>query len=145
MGKQHRLRIEPDKGNPMRIAHITDRRVLFAIMHLTVEESFEDIAEKVNLSVSRLRHLFKEQTGWSLGQFSKEQKLRRARTILQGSFRSVKETAAIAGFSDVSHFIRDYRARFGCTPGQTRMRAPASQECQEIAGLANHRALRQGG
>ena len=101
---------------------IRDRRVLRAIQCIEVLEESREIAAKLNLSASRLRHLFKEQTGWSLGQFSKELKLRKARKILQQTFRTVKETAAIAGFSDVSHFVRDYKSRFGCRPSETRTR-----------------------
>jgi transcriptional regulator GlxA family with amidase domain len=124
MEKRHRFSgIDPSKGSPLRTEDITDRRVLLAIRSIKAKDRFDEIAAKLNLSVSRLRHLFKEQTGWSPGKFSKEQKLWKARTVLQESFRSVKETAAIAGFSELSHFVRDYKSRFGYRPSQTPAKA----------------------
>jgi AraC-like DNA-binding protein len=124
MGKHRRLSgIDPSKRIPLSNGDIADRRVFFAIKCIEAQEEFDEIAVRLNLSASRLRHLFKERTGWSLGQFSKERKLWKAKRILQETFRSVKESAAMAGFSDLSHFVRDYKTRFGCRPSETPARA----------------------
>jgi AraC-like DNA-binding protein len=113
----------PNERSPLVNGDRTDQRVLFAIECIRAREDFDEIAAKLNLSTSRLRHLFKERTGWSLGRFSKEQKLWNAKRILEETCCSVKEAAVIAGFSDVSHFVRDYKSRFGCRPSQTPARA----------------------
>ena len=120
MGKHHRFySIDPSKHRLLSNGDTTDKRVLFAIKCIDAQEELDEIAARLNLSASRLRHLFKEQTGWSPGRFSKEWKLWKAKRILQETFCSVKETAAIAGFSDLSHFVRDYKSRFGCRPSET--------------------------
>jgi AraC-like DNA-binding protein len=123
--EQHHLFSDIDSSNnsPSTCRDMSDSRVLFAIKCIEAQEEFDEIAVRLNLSASRLRHLFKEQTGWSLRQFSKELKLWKAKRILEETFCSVKESAVIAGFSDLSHFVRDYKRRFGCRPSETPARA----------------------
>jgi AraC-like DNA-binding protein len=124
MEKHHRRSVrEASKHGSPSNGDLTGKRVLFAIKCIEAQEECDEIAAKLNLSASRFRHLFKERTGWSLGQFSKERKLRNAKRILQDTFCSVKETASKAGFSDLSHFVRDYKSRFGCRPSETPARA----------------------
>lgn len=120
MRKHRRLSgIDPSTRNPPSNGDTTDGRVFLAIKCIEAQEEFDEIAVRLNLSASRLRHLFKKQTGWSPRQFSKERKLWKAKRILQETFCSVKESAAMAGFSDLSHFVRDYKTRFGCRPSET--------------------------
>jgi len=40
--------------------------------------------------------------------------------MVEGTFLSVKEIVSAAMFTDISHFLRDYKAAFGETPSQTR-------------------------
>jgi AraC-like DNA-binding protein len=122
---QHRSFSDMDASNNSSLIRrdIADRRIFLAIKCIEAQEEFDEIAIRLNLSASRLRHLFKERTGWSPGQFAKERKLWKARKILQETFCSVKESAAMAGFSDLSHFVRDYKTRFGCRPSETPVRA----------------------
>src|SRR2546421_5310224 len=42
-------------------------------------------------------------------------------------FRPVGEIAFAAGFKDLSHFSRAYRARYGCAPGDARRAAVAAR------------------
>ena len=81
------------------------------------------IAARVNLSASRLRHLFAQQTGTSVVHYLKERRLALAHDLLRNSFLLVKEVAAAVGINDVSHFSRDYKARYGQTPRQSRGRS----------------------
>src|SRR6266478_1471664 len=95
-------RFQPSNPTPHSQEDVTDKRAPFAIKCIEAQEEFHEIAAKLNLSASRLRHLFKEQTGWALGRFSKEWKLWKAKRTLEDSFCSVKQTAAKAGFADLS-------------------------------------------
>jgi AraC-like DNA-binding protein len=123
MEKRHLLSdIDGGEWTPLAMGDIADKRILFAIKCIEAQKEFDEIAAKLNLSTSRLRHVFKERTGWSVRRFSKEWKLWKAKRILQDTLYTVKETAAIAGFSDLSHFVRDYKSRFGCRPSETRAR-----------------------
>lgn len=52
-----------------------------------------------------------------------------ARRLLQSAAaerRKIADIAVACGFSDLSHFNRMFKARFGCTPSEARGRTPAS-------------------
>ena len=77
-----------------------------------------EIAQSVRLSPSRLRELFREETGTSLRLYRRELRLERAKHLLETTFLSVKEVAASVGIDGVSHFVRDFEKRYGATPSQ---------------------------
>ena len=82
---------------------------------------FHRIARSVNLSPSRLRHLFTGKVGISPMHYVKLIRLERARSLMLESFLTVKEVTNLSGFGDVSHFVREYKRVFGETPSQTRI------------------------
>lgn len=103
-----------------------DRRVA-----LVIEEIENDIARAwtvaqlasfVNLSASRFRHLFKEETGQSINQYLRERRLERAEYMLRTTFISVKEVALRLGMSSTNHFVKYFKQKYGATPGAYRER-----------------------
>ncbi|PYV26884.1 MAG: hypothetical protein DMG27_05485 [Acidobacteria bacterium] len=83
--------------------------------------SVAELARSVNLSASRLLHLFKQELGVSLGQYWRSLRLERARSELGSSVLSVKQVMYDVGFADETHFIRVFKKRFGLTPGKYRL------------------------
>jgi AraC family transcriptional regulator of arabinose operon len=81
------------------------------------------LARSVNLSPSRLRHLFHAEMSMSLCHYLKQQRLRRAAQLLEITFLSVKEISDASGFRDSSHFVREFRVAFGRPPGEYRRAA----------------------
>ena len=81
-----------------------------------------EIARSVQLSPSRLRELFRKETGTSVTRYRRKLRLERAKHLLKSTFLSVKEVAASVGIDGVSHFVRDYKALYRETPSQTRRR-----------------------
>lgn len=79
-----------------------------------------EMALTVNLSVSRLRLLFKAATGISLTQYFKLLKMQKAKSLLEATFLPIKEIAARIGINDVSHFVRDFKKAYGRSPIQYR-------------------------
>jgi len=79
-----------------------------------------EIAMAVNLSPSRLRHLFHRELGVSPSQYLKLARLSEAHRLLQFTFVQVKEAMIAAGFNDPSHFTRTYKKMFHESPSQTR-------------------------
>jgi transcriptional regulator GlxA family with amidase domain len=77
-----------------------------------------DIAEVVRLSPSRLRELFRSQTGTSLTLYRRQLRLERAKYLLETTFLSVKEVAANVGIYGLSHFVRDFEKAYGMSPGR---------------------------
>jgi AraC-like DNA-binding protein len=80
----------------------------------------EELAHSVNLSSSRLRHLFKHDTGQTLAQYVMCQRMNRARLLLGTTHLSVKEVMNQVGIGDPSHFARDFKKRFGISPTSCR-------------------------
>jgi transcriptional regulator GlxA family with amidase domain len=79
-----------------------------------------ELAGATGLSVSRLCHLFHNQTGMSPRRYLKAARLESAKELLETSSFTVKEVAARAGFNHVGRFIGDFRKTYGATPLQFR-------------------------
>lgn len=80
-----------------------------------------DIADAVALSGCSARTIyrqFRRVRGYSPTDFSKQQRLQRARDMLREGGRplTVTEVALACGFSDLSHFTRDFSRTFGQAP-----------------------------
>jgi transcriptional regulator GlxA family with amidase domain len=88
----------------------------YAQGHLTEPLTVADLAEQVSLSPSAFAHLFREVTGRSPYQFVKEMRLDRARELLIDGQFAVASVSKEIGYGSVSHFISEFRARFGVTP-----------------------------
>ncbi len=78
--------------------------------------TIEAAAALVNLSVSRLRCLFKSGTAMPFHTYVRLRRMQRARELVTGSMLRIKEVAASVGAPDMSHFVRDYRRFYGVAP-----------------------------
>jgi transcriptional regulator GlxA family with amidase domain len=74
------------------------------------------LALACNLSESRLQHLFKQSTGFGLGQLLTEQRLLLAKKFLVHTEMSIKEIAATIGYEHASSFTRAFERRFQQAP-----------------------------
>ena len=83
------------------------------------------LAKMLNLSASRLSHLFKSATGYSLRSFLIARRLERAAELLVHTAAPVKEVAYAVGYGHPPSFARAFRNKFGCTPNQHRFRQQA--------------------
>lgn len=90
----------------------------YIAVHLADPLTVTDLARQVNLSPSAFSRLFRESTGRSPYQFVKEQRLTRARELLDEGRLGVTEVARRVGYPSLSHFIKAFRSRFGATPGE---------------------------
>ena len=78
--------------------------------------SADEIARSVNLSVSRLRHIFKTEVGTSPARHLRALRLERAKELLETSLLRVKQIMASVGLTDRSHFDREFKKVYGLTP-----------------------------
>jgi transcriptional regulator GlxA family with amidase domain len=88
--------------------------------HLAEPLTIRVLAGQVNLSPSRFRTLFVVQTGVAPMRYLQRARLRRARLLLERTFLSVKEVMALVGYSNPSHFARDFRREHGAPPSEIR-------------------------
>jgi len=75
-----------------------------------------DIADAMGYSGSRLRVLFKQAAGITLGAYIKNFRLNRAMSLLRTSTLSISEIANEAGFASPQAFSRNFKKETGLTP-----------------------------
>ena len=97
-----------------------DRRIERAISKIKTDPArpwdLATLAALVNLSPSRFRHLFKQETGSTPAQFLKEVRVRKAQRMLRTTFLSVKQVLKQVGLTSNIHFVSDFRRLYGMTP-----------------------------
>jgi AraC family transcriptional regulator of arabinose operon len=105
----------PRNGNG--VAHTEDiiRRIL-ELIESEPPRTISDLALEVNLSESRLQHLFKQTTGVGLGHRLTEQKLQKAALLLTHTSLRIKVIAAAVGYEHTSSFTRAFEQRFAQAP-----------------------------
>ena len=85
--------------------------------NLAADLSYQTLAVQANLSVKSLYQFFKQETGFPLGQYIKERRIIKAKTLLNAG-ASAAEAAAGAGFKDYSVFYRNFQKKTGLTPAE---------------------------
>jgi transcriptional regulator GlxA family with amidase domain len=98
------------------------RVILFMESNVCREMSLSELARAVNLSVSHLCHIFKDETGTTPIKHFRLLKIQKAKSLLETSFLSVKEIMNEVGVNDESHFVREFKKTCELTPTQYRSR-----------------------
>lgn len=93
------------------------------------------MAASVNLSYSRLEHLFKAETGITLVNYLKRLRIEKARELLETTFLTNQQIIIKVGISDESHFVKEFKKVYGLRPGQYRKRHHALSHPNIIAGI----------
>jgi transcriptional regulator GlxA family with amidase domain len=92
---------------------------------LQEKHAASECARRAALSESRLYHLFKAATGWTLRDYASGVRLEVGRQLLASSSLSIKEIAAQVGITP-THFSRAFKAAFGRPPRAYRLGARGS-------------------
>ncbi len=82
--------------------------------------SLNDISEDVNLSVSYLSRIFKEETGKSISETINTVRIENAKLLLLNNDIPLIEVSYLAGFEDQSYFTKVFKRNTGSTPGKFR-------------------------
>ena len=105
-----------------------DRRVQAVINYmledLTQPLRLEELAHSVNLSASRLQHLFKADTNMTATQYLRFLRMEEARKLIESSFLTTKEIMYKVGIKDESHFVREFKKSYGLPPASYRRCLP---------------------
>ena len=91
---------------------------IIAYVHENLAEplSVSDLAERAFMSPSAFSHLFRDVAGRSPYQFIKEMRLTKARELLIENEASIQQISKSVGYRSTSHFINEFRDRYGMTP-----------------------------
>ena len=109
----NRLRqIAVSSGHTHRIARALERLRLDFDRPLRIE----DVAREVGMSVSGFHHHFRAVTAMSPLQFQKQLRLREARHLMLSQDLDATSAGHRVGYSDASHFTREYKRLFGAPP-----------------------------
>jgi AraC-like DNA-binding protein len=76
----------------------------------------EDVARELGMSVSGFHHHFRMLTAMSPLQFQKQLRLQAARRLMLGEGLDAASAGYRVGYSDASHFTREYKRLFGAPP-----------------------------
>ncbi len=78
------------------------------------------MAKTVDLSQPRLHRLFKESVGNTPIAWLRDKRLEEAKNLLETTFRQINQIAREVGFTDHSHFTRDFASKYGASPREYR-------------------------
>ncbi|HEY6246834.1 MAG TPA: helix-turn-helix transcriptional regulator [Pyrinomonadaceae bacterium] len=101
-----------------------DRRIILVISRIESDPGTccpSELAQLVHLSPSRLRHLFRHETGTALSQYLKSVRLRAAEGLLRTTFFSIKEIVMQLGMTSSSNFARAFKKTYGVSPTAYRL------------------------
>ncbi len=111
-----------DVQNPAR--RRLDARVVAALEYLSHNlhrrVSVGELARAVHLSPSRLAHLFSQETGVTPRDYAEQQRLGRAKQLLEVTLLPVSEIARQAGFENQFYFAARFKKLTGRTPSEFR-------------------------
>ncbi len=104
-----------------------DRRIekILQILERDPTKDVREVAGLLNLSTSRLEHLFKAQTGTRISDYLLECRLKRAAHLLKSTETRIKEITHVTGYSHSSSFSRAFKKRFAKSPDEYRQQIAA--------------------
>lgn len=97
------------------IRQINKSKVIM-LEHLQEGITLEEVAQRVAMSYSWFRRIFKQYTGFSPHQYLLELKIQKAKDLLTTTNMSIKEIAFSAGFDNSEHFSSVFRNKTQLTP-----------------------------
>jgi transcriptional regulator GlxA family with amidase domain len=113
----------PAPGQRYRVSHESLARVLSA-MEANLGEPFDraSLALIAGLSIRQLERLFASQLGTTLSTHYQGIRLDHARRLLSETTLTVAEIGAASGFTNASHFSREFKHHFSMSPSGSRRR-----------------------
>lgn len=118
----------PADWRVLRVQKLIDAAFQSATVHVP---HLTELAQQVHLGRSRLEHLFKRETGFTIKQYVKALAMQKAKELLCREWLTIKEVSFSLGYSDPANFTHDFKAFFGRSPREHR----CSNFSQEIALL----------
>lgn len=82
--------------------------------------SSDFLASELNMSNSSLYRKLKELTGFSIAEFIRSIRIKRAGQLLADRNKTITEIAYEVGFNDVKHFRAVFQKHFSCSPSEFR-------------------------
>jgi len=84
--------------------------------------SIKTVAQAVGLNLDYTGRRFKEVMGLSVGDYILKERLKLALVRLHQTQETLASVASVCGFGTLRHFLRQFKAQFGTTPTEARIR-----------------------
>jgi two-component system response regulator YesN len=81
------------------------------------------IADSIGISESRLSHVLKKETDYSMGTYIKRYRIREAMELLKRGRYKIYEVANMVGYKDITYFSTSFKKLTGVSPSEYRMRS----------------------
>ena len=94
--------------------------------NLYVDFSFEDVMKHVSFSKSHVTRLFREQTGYSVMDYYRKQKIAEAERLISERELSFTQIAEALCFQSIHYFSKAFKKQTGMTPSEYRRSVRAS-------------------
>ena len=116
----------------------TDSRIAKAVRLLNEDPSrtLADLACDCTLSISRLSHLFRAETGLTLKEFRRNRRLEAAMKMLAATDMPLKQIAYTLGYRHTSSFVRAFESDTGMSPSDYR-RSEVRAHDAEVPSMKN--------
>ena len=85
--------------------------------HYSENISLDDLSNRFFISKSRISQIFKDTTGFSIGNYIIVYRIKQACELLRNG-SSVQDAGQKVGFNNNPHFIRVFKQHIGCSPGR---------------------------
>lgn len=110
--------LEPSKLDIQSPDEVLMKNVMqFVESHLADSDlKIDKICTSLGLSRAQLYRKMKALTGYSMNDFIKEVRLKRAAQLLQSKNLTISETAYTVGFNDPEYFRKSFKQKFGVSP-----------------------------
>lgn len=113
--------VEQDQQNP---EWVQDPRIIQSCQYITSNLAnpltIDEIAHHVCLSASRLTHLFREEVGVNILSWREEQRMIRAKLLLEITQDTIGSIGRRIGYEDQLYFSRVFRKQVGVSPSKYR-------------------------
>lgn len=89
--------------------------ISYITAHITEDLSIDQLAEHAYLDRSYLMHLFKAETGYTIGNYITEKRLFLARQYIAEGY-SITDSCFKSGFNNYASFYHAYKTKYGTSP-----------------------------
>ena len=90
--------------------------------HYSEKITLEMLADKVNISIYYLSHIFKQYTNQTPIEYLNQYRLSTAANLLKTTDNSIMDISFECGYNNVSYFNRAFKAKYNLTPKEYRRR-----------------------